>query len=59
MTIGGRQALAADAAGNAYFTGFTNAGATADVLTVKYNSQGVVQWAVTYDGGLYRMGASA
>src|SRR5689334_16309937 len=44
-------ALAADAAGNAYFTGVTNEGATADILTVKYDSQGVVQWAVTYDGG--------
>lgn len=43
--------IAADAAGNSYVTGVTNAGATADVLTVKYNSQGVVQWAVTYDGG--------
>jgi hypothetical protein len=49
--VRGRQALAADAAGNTYVTGFTTAGATEDVLTVKYNSQGVVQWAVTYDGG--------
>lgn len=49
--VRGRQALAADAAGNAYVTGVTTAGATADVLTVKYNAQGVVQWAVTYDGG--------
>jgi len=49
--VRGRQALAADAAGNAYVTGFTTAGATQDVLTVKYNSQGVVQWAATYDGG--------
>lgn len=52
--VRGRQSLAvdaADAAGNAYFTGISTAGATEDVLTVKYNSQGVVQWAVTYDGG--------
>jgi hypothetical protein len=49
--VRGRQALAADAAGNVYVTGVTTAGATEDVLTVKYNSQGVVQWAVTYDGG--------
>jgi hypothetical protein len=56
--IRGRQALAADAAGNAYFTGFSNAGATSDVLTVKYNSQGVVQWAVTYDGGDSDSGAA-
>ena len=50
-TASGRNALAADAAGNAYFTGATYAGATMDVLTVKYDSQGVVQWAVQYDGG--------
>jgi len=49
--VRGRQAMAADAAGNVYVTGVTTAGATEDVLTVKYNSQGVVQWAVTYDGG--------
>ncbi len=49
--VRGRQALAADATGNTYVTGVTTAGATEDVLTVKYNSQGVVQWAVTYDGG--------
>lgn len=46
-----RNVLAADAAGNAYVTGDTYAGATTDVLTVKYDSQGVVQWAVPYDGG--------
>lgn len=46
-----RNALAADAAGNVYFTGVTNEGATADLLTVKYDSQGVAQWAVPYDGG--------
>ena len=49
--IRGRQALAVDAAGNSYVTGVTTAGATEDVLTVKYNPQGVVQWAVTHDGG--------
>lgn len=46
-----RNALAADAAGNTYLTGATSAGATVDILTVKYDSQGVVQWAVPYDGG--------
>ena len=46
-----RNALAADAAGNVYLTGATSAGATTDVLTVKYDSQGVVKWAVPYDGG--------
>jgi hypothetical protein len=49
--VKGRNALTADAAGNAYFTGSTYAGTTTDVLTVKYDSQGVVQWAVQYDGG--------
>ncbi|MFL6199924.1 MAG: hypothetical protein ACJ76J_12150 [Thermoanaerobaculia bacterium] len=49
--VRGRQAIAADAAGNVYATGSTNAGATGDVLTVKYDPQGVVQWAVAYDGG--------
>jgi hypothetical protein len=46
----GRHALASDAAGNVYVTGFTY-GANADFLTVKYNRQGVRQWAVTLDGG--------
>jgi hypothetical protein len=50
-TARGRNMLAADAAGNAYFTGATSSGDTMDVLTVKYDSQGVVQWAVQYDGG--------
>src|SRR5215213_6218191 len=50
-TARARNALAADAAGNAYFTGATSSGDTMDVLTVKYDSQGVVQWAVQYDGG--------
>lgn len=50
-TANGRHSLTADAAGNAYFTGSTSSGDTLDILTVKYNSQGVVQWAVQYDGG--------
>ena len=54
----GWDALAADAAGNTYVTGTTNVGATTDVLTVKYNSQGVVQWAVTYDGGDFDAGSA-
>jgi hypothetical protein len=49
--VRGRQALAADAAGNTYVTGFTTAYGTEDVLTVKYDSQGVKQWAVSYNGG--------
>lgn len=49
--VRGRQAMAADTAGNVYVTGVTTAGATEDVLTVKYSSQGAVQWAVPYDGG--------
>lgn len=49
--VRGRQALAADAAGNTYVTGFTTVDGTEDVLTVKYNAQGVQQWAVLYNGG--------
>ena len=50
-TASARHTLTADAAGNAYFTGSTYSGSSTDVLTVKYDSQGVVQWAVQYDGG--------
>lgn len=49
--VRGRQALAADAAGNVYATGFTTAFGTQDVLTVKYDSNGVKQWAVSYNAG--------
>jgi hypothetical protein len=49
--VRGRQALAADAAGNVYATGFTTAYGTQDVLTVKYDSNGVKKWAVSYNAG--------
>lgn len=49
--VRGRQALAADAAGNVYATGSTTAFGTQDVLTVKYDSHGVRQWAVSYNAG--------
>lgn len=49
--VRGRQALAADAAGNVYATGSTTADGTQDVLTVKYDSHGVRQWAVSYNAG--------
>lgn len=49
--VRGRQALAADAAGNVYATGLTTAYGTQDVLTVKYDSHGVRQWAVSYNAG--------
>jgi hypothetical protein len=41
------QALAADGAGNSYITGSTNYG----IVTVKYNADGVQQWAATYEDG--------
>ena len=48
--VRGRQAFAADSAGNTYVTGSTTVDGTEDVLTVKYNTQGVQQWAVLYNG---------
>jgi len=40
-------AVAADGVGNSYITGGTNYG----ILTVKYNVDGVQQWAATYEDG--------
>jgi hypothetical protein len=43
-------AMAVDDAGNVCLTGQTfNAGTSWDVTTVKYNSEGVLQWARSYD----------
>ncbi|HEY6953259.1 MAG TPA: hypothetical protein VI758_12705, partial [Bacteroidota bacterium] len=46
------RACAVDAAGNVYVTGATPplSGNIEDVMTLKYNSSGVEQWRVRYDG---------
>ena len=52
FTSGGRAtAIAVDASGNAYITGTgTGSGSWSDYITVKYNTEGVVQWVAHYDG---------
>lgn len=42
-------ALAIDASGNIYVSGRSNNGLNDDYVTIKYNSDGVVQWAASYD----------
>ena len=44
-------AIAADAKGNVYVTGYADNKTTgADYVTIKYNPKGVQQWVATYDG---------
>ena len=42
--------LAVDPIGNTFITGGSDAGASSDYVTVKYNSAGVQQWASSYNG---------
>lgn len=51
VSVRSTRAVTADAAGNSWITGGASNGTNYDVLTVKYDAQGVEQWAVTYDGG--------
>ncbi|HEX7184447.1 MAG TPA: hypothetical protein VF756_21660 [Thermoanaerobaculia bacterium] len=46
-----RNSVAADAAGNVYVTGTSSNGSNPDFVTVKYDANGVRQWASLYDGG--------
>ena len=39
-----------DASGNTYVTGISNNGSDFDVVTIKYNAAGVLQWTNTYGG---------
>ena len=45
------RAVAADAAGNSWVAGSSYNGENYDVRIVKYNAQGVEQWAAVYDSG--------
>jgi uncharacterized delta-60 repeat protein len=47
---GAASALVLDAAGNVYITGAISIELELDYATIKYNNNGVQQWAATYDG---------
>ncbi|MCX6134952.1 MAG: SBBP repeat-containing protein [Ignavibacteriales bacterium] len=44
------RAFTVDAAGNMYITGSSGSAEAADYLTVKFNSEGSVQWSARYNG---------
>jgi hypothetical protein len=50
----GAKALAADASGNVYVTGYSvGSGTDPDYATIKYDSAGTQQWVQRYDGSLH------
>ena len=44
------QAVAVDAGGNVYVTGFSHSGTSYDYVTIKYSSAGLPMWTNRYDG---------
>jgi len=44
------RSIAIDTLGNIYVTGWSNAGAHYDIVTVKYNAAGTQKWATTFNG---------
>lgn len=52
------KAIAVDAGGNVYVTGYCLVDGNYDCVTVKYDSNGTEQWDATYDGGDRDMGSA-